>query len=360
MDKKDYIWLTRNTEIDNVCDIFEDCNREPIILKLFRKSHLPKLKTIFADHDVEIYEDKQENFYVEVSDLTISGFCEIAMQCNSDLIYKRNQPYYIPTNRNILINYFWHKSAQQLSALSPQKKLDILFALEPDSYVGEKKHSSALNKQSDKLNALLDLPIPQAFWEREQRKIRLIAAKIATIPNIKEKLENFAELDRLTQQKLLKHTAAITAHYSGIQTPKLFLVSQKEMRQLAGSGWKKTDAINIEKDIYIAKSWLKKQSGIRCLALAWHETNHVAMSFGDYSQFALMEDIMNPRLQYTGDVNDSYIMYPQEKINYALEKQFIEECVARTGIKKLGNTYAPSAEFDVATQYIARSLQKKY
>lgn len=360
MQKRDFIWLTRNTKIDNVCDIFEDCNREPVILKLFRKSHLPKLKTIFADHNVEVYEDKQENCYMEVIDLTISGFCEIAMQYNSDLIYKGNRPYYIPVDRNILANNFWHKSAQQLSALSPQKKLDILFALEPDSYAGEKKHFSVLDKQFDKLNALLDLPIPQAFWEREQRKIRLIATEIATIPDIKEKLENFAELDRLTQQKLLKHTAAVTAHYSGIQTPKLFLVSQKEMRQLAGKSWQKTDAINIEKDIYIGKPWLKMQSGVRCLALAWHETNHVAMSFGDYSQFALMEDIMSPRLQYTGDVNDSYIMYPQEKINYALEKQFIEECVSRTGIKKLGNTFSPATEFDVAAQYLTRSLQKKY
>lgn len=360
MNKHDYIWLTRNTEIDNVCDIFEDCNREPVIFKLFRKSHLPQLEQIFADHNVELYEDKQENCYMKVTDLTISGFCEIAMQYNSDLIYKRNRPYYIPADRNILANYFWHKSAQQLSALSPQKKLDILFALEPDGYADEKKHSSALDKQSDKLNALLDLPIPQAFWEREQRKIRLIASKIATLPSIKEKLENFAELDRLTQQKLLKYTADITAHYSGIQTPKLFLVSPKEMRQLAGNGWQKTDAINIEKDIYIAKSWLKKQSGVRCLALAWHETNHVAMSFGDYSQFAQMEDIMSPRLQYTGDINDSYIMYPQEKINYALERQFIEECVSRTGIKKLGNTFNPAAELDVSAQYMARSLGKEY
>ena len=105
---------------------------------------------------------------------------------------------------------------------------------------------------------------------------------------------------------------------------------------------------------------IKKQSGIRFLALAWHETNHIAMAYGDYSRFAFMEDMLNSQLNYINDVADSYILHPQEKINYALEKQFIEECVARIGIKQLDNTFKPMPAFDVATQYIARSLKKEY
>lgn len=359
MNKNDYIWLTHNTTIDNLCK-FEDCVEQNIKFQLTRNSHLPKIKEIFADHQTLLYKDELKNFCLEIQDMTITDFCEIALQHNSNLIHKSKRIYYIPADCNLNRAFFWHKTAQQLSASSPQKKLDILLALGPDGYSAEEGHIKALEKQSDKLNALLDLPIPPAFWEREQRKIRLIAAAISEIPHIKEQLENFAEISLPARSKLLMQTAAITAHYNNIDTPEIFLVTKPEMRQLAGKGWQNTDAINIEKSIYIGRRWLKKQSGIRCLALAWHETNHIAMSYGDYSQFPLMEDIMNPKLEYLGDIENSYIFYPQEKINYALEKQFIEECVARTDIKKLGNTFNHSSEYDVATQYMARSLNKEY
>lgn len=365
MDKKDYIWLTRNTEIDNFCERFEDCSAQSVIFKLFRKSHLPKIKEIFAGHPSEQYEDKQDNVYFTVKDTSLTDLCAVAMQYNSDITYidEDKRSCFEPVDRQKYRNLFWRKTPLQLSQLPPAEKLNILFALNKDYYLsagGDRRHFAALANQSNKINALLQLPIPQAFWEREQRKIRLITAAISEIPNIKEKLENFAKLDGPAQQRLLKQTAALTAHYGGIATPAIFLVTQKEMRQLAGGGWPTTDAINIEKEIYISKPWLKKQSGIRCLSLAWHETNHVVMAGGDYSQFPLMDDMLNPRLTYLGDIEEAYIMSPQEKINYALERQFIEECVARTGVKQLGNTFKPAAELDVATQYIARSLQKEH
>lgn len=364
MEKKDYIWLTRNTEIDNFCERFEDCSAQSVIFKLFRKSHLPKIKAIFAGHPFEQYEDKQDNVYFTVKDTSLTDLCQIAMEHNSDITYldEVKRAYFEPVDRQRYRSLFWRKTPVQLSQLPPAEKLNILFSLNKDYYISEgrdKRHFAALEHQSNKINALLQLPIPPAFWEREKRKIRLISAAIATIPNIKEKLENFAELDCPAQQKLLKQTAALTAHYGGISTPVISLVTQKEMRQLAGCGWQTTDAINIEKDIYIGKSWLKKQSGIRCLALAWHETNHVVMAGGDFSQFPLMEDMLNPRLTYLGDIEEAYVMSPQEKINYALEKQFIEECVTRTGVKKFGNTFQLAAELDVAAQYMARSLQKE-
>ena len=362
MNKEDYIWLTRNTDIINVCEQAEKLVAQSTVFKIFRKSHLPKIKEIFANRKVLQYIDKQDNCYLKVKNMTVGDFCEIALQYGSDLLHKDGKAFYIPVNQKKDAYIFWRKTPQQLSELSPQKKLDILYALDTDCYMSEEEHLTALKNQADKMNVLLDLPIPPKFWEREQRKIRLIAAEIARIPNIKEKLENFAELNLIARKELLKDTIDITAHYNGIKSPRLFILTQKQMQQYIGDDFQcaDTDALNIDKSIYIRRGEAKKQSGARCLSLVWHETNHVAMTSGNYSQFPLMEDIMNTRLSYVGDIGESYIFSPQEKINYALEKQFIEECVARTGIKKLGNTFAPSDEIDVATQYISRSLQKKY
>ena len=365
MDKKDYIWLTRNTEINNVCNRFEDCNTEPVEFKLFRASHLPQLRQIFADNRTELYRDKQDTCYLTVTDMTVSDFCNIALQHNSDLIYNDadGRIYYDPSDRSKYQHFLRRNTTQTLSRLSPQKKLDILLSISKECYMslhGKEQHEAALDRQANKLNALLQLPISHEFWENERRKIRLIAADIAQIPHIKEKIEDFNTLNLAEQKKLLYKVSGLIAKYNRIKTPRLIMLTTEQIQQFQLDDWVEADAFAFDKTLYICTDKLKEQSGIRCLALAWHETNHIAMSTGDYSRFPTMENMLNPHLNYINGVEQSYIFHPQEKINYALEKQFIEECVARTGIKKLGNTYAPSAEFDVATQYISRSLQKKY
>lgn len=105
---------------------------------------------------------------------------------------------------------------------------------------------------------------------------------------------------------------------------------------------------------------LQNLSGIQCLSLAWHETNHVAQSYGDYTQYPIMEDILSHRLNYLNEYADIYIMHPQEKVNYALEKQFMEESVARIGLRADDKTFLPRVEYDVATQYMVKSMQRKY
>lgn len=363
MKKKDYIWLTRNTDIANVCDCFEDCDRVQVAFKLFRKSHLPQIRQIFADHKTKLQRDNKDNCYLIVKDITVSDFCDTALQYNSDLIYNDadGRIYYDPADRRKYQHFFRRSTPQTLSLLPPRKKLDILLSISKDCYLtlhGKEKHEAALDRNSDKLNALLQLPIPPEFWEDEQRKIRLITAEIAGIANIKAKLEHFHSLDLSAQQTLLRRTVNITAHYNNIKPPHFHLLTEKQMEQFNLSDWVEADAFTLEKDLYICADKLKKQSGIRCLALAWHETNHIAMAHGDYSRYPLMEDILNPRLNYINSVEQSYIFHPQELINYALEKQFLEECAARTGVKHLGNTFRPAAEFDVAAQYIARAFKK--
>lgn len=363
MEKKDYIWLTRNTDIDNVCDDFESCGQQDVVFKLFRQSHLPIIREIFADNRTEECTDNRDNCYFEVKDMTIDDLCSIAWDYNSNLIYNDSDGkiYYDPADRRKYLHFMRRHTAKELSELSPQKKLDILFSINKLCYSSahaDDEHEEALNRQADKINALLQLPIPTEFWEREKRKIRLISAAIARIPNIKQQLENFNLLSPSTQKKLLNQTIRITARYNGIKPPEMHLLTAKQMEKYNLADWANADAFACEKVMYICADKIKDKTGIYGLSLAWHETNHIAMSHGDYSQFAFMDDMLNTQLSYVNDIPQSYIMHPQEKINYALEKQFVEECVARTGINMHDLVFKPAAEFDVAAQYIARSLKK--
>lgn len=365
MNKQEYIWLTRNTEIDNQCDEFADCKKQKVIFKLFRKHHLPKIEEIFAGHDTQVLKDEFDFTYFEVKDMTLYDFCGIAMDYNSDIIY--NDPngrcYYDPADRKKYEHIFRRSTPRELAQLSDRKKLDVLMAINKDCYMrlrNKLSHEQALDRNSDKINALLQLPIPKDFWEHEQRKIRLIAAEIAKMPGIKEKLENFHNLSEEEQRKIFKQTCKITAKYNRIDVPVVRYLSSKQMEdQTADTDWASPEAFASEYYIFVNKDRFKKLTGVQVMSLAWHETNHIAMAYGDYSSFGLMEDILNKRLDYINEIEQAYIFHPQEKINYALEKQLIEEIVTRTGVKADDKTMKMHSEYTVALQYMAKSLNQK-
>ena len=363
MNKQDYIWLTRNTDIDNVCD-FEDCMSEKIVFKLFRKHHLPEIKRIFCGHDTQVYTDEDNSLCLEVKDMTISEFCEIAMNYNSDIIYNapNGRCYYDPADRKKYEHIFRLSTPQQLNRLSDEKKLDILMALNKDCYRDyrrQKLHDESLNRNAAKLNILLQISFPAEFWEREQRKVRLITAEVAKLPHIKEKLQDFHKLSESEKANLFKQACEITAKYNGIEKPKVNILTDEEVEKYTdGNEWVNPEAFASGSNVFVNESALKKLSGIQVMALAWHETNHIAMAKGDYSHFPTVEDKLNARLDYINNVEQSYIFHPQEKINYALEKQFIEELTKRSGVRADDVTLKMQPEYAVAIQYMMRSLQK--
>jgi hypothetical protein len=325
---------------------------------------LAEIKKIFAGHKVQAYKDGKDYVYFEVKDMTVADFCGIAVKYNSDIIY--NDPngrcYYDPANRKKYEHMLRLSTPQQLSQLSPRKKLDILMSIDKDCYFSlrhKQKHEHALERKAEKINALLQFPISPEFWEGEQRKVRLIAADIAKLPNIKKKLEEFQNLNEKAQRKLFAEACKITAKYNAIKMPQLQFLNSEEIKEyVSDNDWVNPEAFASENTIFVAKDALENLSGTQVLSLAWHETNHIAMARGDYSSYPLMEDILSPRLDYINDLEQCYIFHPQEKINYTLEKQFIEEVVNRTGIKADDNTLKIHTENAVAMQYMAKALQK--
>lgn len=365
MQKRDFIWLTRNTDIDNICQSMEECANVDVVFKVFRSHNAAQVEKIFADYETQRYKDQDDFRYVEIRGFSPNDLSEAAKSFNADIMYNfpDGKLYYVPANAKEYMRTFRRSSPKMLNNLSTRKKLDILFAINQECYITQKEqemHDAKLDDNSDKLNALLQIRIPSEFMEDELRKIRLITAEMAKIPNIKQKSENFHKLSRPEQKKLFDAVAEITAKYSNIKAPNLFLVNNRNVIDFAHADWVEADAFAFEKNVYINTDKIKNLSGIQCLSLAWHETNHIAQSYADYGKYPIVEDILSHRLNYLNEFAEVYIMHPQEKLNYALEKQFIEESVARIGIMPDDKTFLPRAEYDVATQYMAKSMQRKY
>lgn len=366
MKKQDFVWLTYNTDIDNECEKFEDCQYEKVMLKLHRKHHLPKIKEIFADHPTQVYKDENDFIYFEIKDMTLCDFCQTAVENGSDVIY--NVPdgrcYYTPVDDRKYLHIFRKLKPKMLYQLSTRKKLNILHGLSQECFDNAAKKQNRedfLDYNSDKLNALLQMAIPEDFWEREQRKVRLITAEIAKLPDINKKLENFQNLSLKQKKDLFAQASRITAKYNRIKEPVLHFITQKQMDEYtSGNEWLNAEAFASENNIYVNIDSVKNLSGIQWMSIAWHETNHIAMARGDYSENPIMEDMLSSHLDYINDIQNSYIFHPQEKVNYALENKFIEEMLARTGVRADENTAKMYTEYAVAIQYMAKSLQRKY
>lgn len=365
MQKRDFIWLTRNTDIDNECNSMEECDSTAVIFKIFRPHNLVRIKEIFSDHKIQRYKDQNDFHYVEIKDYSLDAFAADAQKFNADIMYNapNGKLYYVPVDATAYLRNFRRSSPAMLNNLSTRKKLNMLLALNQDCYISQKVQENRdefLEYNSDKLNALLNLQIPSVFWDDEKRKIRLITAEIAKIPNIKPALENFHVLSPVRQKKLFKSVSEITAKYNHITLPHLFLLNNEEVKAFAHADWVDADAFAFEKNIYINTDKMKELNGIQCLSLAWHETNHIAQSYGDYRKYPMMEDMFNHRLNYLNEYADVYIMHPQEKVTYALEKLFLEESVARIGLIPDKQMFLPRSEYNVATQYMAKAMQRKF
>jgi len=360
--KADLVWLTYNTEICNTCRTVDDCFTQDIVFQVYRPHHLDKLHQIFSDYKIVDTKDKKNNCYAKIKNFTINDLYYAIREYNGDMFLNisDNKVYFVPIDRVKYRRIFNRTPIRILINLPDSVKLNILKSLRQKCYMsakGKEKSEDALYKKTNKLWALLQLHIPSQFMEDEMRKVRLIAGEIAQLPNIKENIEGFRHLPLKEQQNLLTKVCEITARHNHIDVPNIRFLTQKQTDADAGlEKWISAEAFSYEKNVCINKSFFKKDDGVQALSLAWHETTHVAQAYGDYSKYPLVEELFNQNLDFLQKMPQTYLFHPQEEVVYSLEKQFIEKVVEFTGVKTNDATFIYEPEYDIATQYIHRSM----
>lgn len=363
--KADLMWLSYNTEICNDCQTVDDCLSQDIVFRVYRPHHREKLHQIFADYKMRDMKDRENNRYTKITGFNIGDLYQMMKENGGDMFLNTSdgKTYYVPIDKKKYRRIFNRVSAKMLANLPSGKKINILKSLSQKCYMtpqGREKSEQALSKKTDKILALLQIRIPSQFFEDELRKVRLITAEIAKISNIKESLEKFSKLPFKKQQELLKKVCEITAKYNHIDMPNVIFMTQKQIDKDEGlDKWVSAEAFSYERNVCINKDFLKKIDGAQALSLAWHETTHIAQALGDYSQYPLVEEMFNQSLDFLQKMPETYIFHPQEKVVYALEKQFIEKIVENTGIKTNDSTFSYAPEYDIATQFMHRSVNMK-
>ncbi len=363
LNKKEYKWLERHTEIANHCESTEDYACDNIVFGFYRPHHLNVLKKIFANYQHTVSKNDEYNLF-EVKNFSIDDFNDVALKHNADLIYNQSTKtiHYLMNNHNKRKEIRCSNS-QTLSKLSNSQKLDILFSfgqnLFPNDFLRQKQ-DEFIEKNSDKFLALLQLHISPEFMKAEKEKVKRVVYRVSQLPDIKNKLNNFHMLGENKQINLLQQIAQITSDVNGIEAPHIYFMNDEQLaKEKLEMDWIETEAYADDKDIYLIKDSLKTLRGVDCVSTVFHETLHIAQSNADYADFPEMEEMFSPRLNYLQEHSETYLFTPQELVTYSLEKEFYNELIEKTNAQSNVGTHPYVSEYSVAVQYMQRSLTRR-
>ena len=266
--KEEYKWLERHTDILNIVPNIDDYAHEFVKFKVYRPSHIQKIKEIFKNYKCTSGQNKKD-IWIKIKGFTLDNLNETAYQHFGDMIYDCSDHgiYFMPTNKRRNQRILRKASPRLLENLSNRKKLDILFSYAQTIFPTEQQRlhqNEFIDQNSEKFQALLQLKISPRFMENEYQKVRQIVSEIASLPDIKNKLENFHSLPEKEQRFILSETSRITAKVNGVKPPKIHYLSQKQINndeQVAE--WTQADAYADYNDIYLNKDFLKKYNGIK-------------------------------------------------------------------------------------------------
>ena len=363
INETDYKWLERHTDILNIVPNIDDYARESVKFKVYRPNHIQKIKDIFKNYKCDSGQNKKD-LWVKVNGFTLDNLNEAALQYFGDMIYDCREYgiYFMPENRRRNKRILRKSSPKLLANLSNRKKLDILFSyaqtLFPTQKIREQQYDF-IEENSEKFQALLQLKIPSSFMENEYQKVQQIVAQIASMPNIKEKLENFSTLNEKDKRYILNETSRITAEVNKVKPPKVYYLSQKQINkdeQIAQ--WVQTDAYSDYCNIYLNKDFFPKYTGLECLTLAFHETTHIAQTNADYPDFPEMEELFSHRLNYLQNHSEIYLSIPMEIVTYNLEKRFQQQLAEKLHLKTNETYY--NTEYEITQEYLAKALRRSY
>jgi len=365
MEKEDYIWLERNTEIANVCRNLEECAATDTSFKIYRDNHLDRLRRIFHDYPQSLYRDKRDNLLcLTVKGYSLNDLFNAACENGAELILDTTNETvrYICADKKKFQRIFRRSPAKLLENLPNRRKLNILFAFSSGFFIDDaqdKRLKKTIAKHSDKFLALLKLKIPEKFLTAEAKKIDLITGEIVRIPDIHSKIRMFPKLPFAEQKKLINTVCRLTAKANNIKAPHVFYLSEEQLnKDNEFNCFLNTDALTSDRDILFSKDRFNATSGIETLSTAFHETCHIAQMYADYKDFPEMEEILGAKLLYLSSYKETYLSSPPEMLAYPLEKAFIQRLEDSLNIKNKQSFY--ESEYAITCNYLQKSLRRTY
>lgn len=242
-------------------------------------------------------------------------------------------------------------STAQLSALKTAQKINLLDGLIADVIGNDiethAQNINAINIHKEKLSVLLfGLELPHKFLQEEQKKAHQFCRRMATIPALKENLENWPHLTARRRFQISHDILDVfNATYQTNITLKSFSISDWE-RQAVSRGLNPEEIMvptgyAEENEIYLCREKLALCDNLAIPALVFHEALHVTQTQKDWSSYPTVQKLFEEKFNYLGVKNDDlYVMNPVEVHAYGIDRLVINYLQNDMQIKFIDSRYS--------------------
>lgn len=218
------------------------------------------------------------------------------------------------------------KSPEEISRLSPNKRLEILERIIPPqpTLVDINK----LKPHAAKIEQLMfDLKFPPQFWKDEERLASSFVNRLQLIPRLKEDIADWQQLETPAQQRCLQKIADTFCKTYGIEPIKITFFTLEEFnRDRINQGLEPVEipptgqASATDRSIDICADRIKICDNYVPIYLTFHEALHISQQERDFPQYPLVERMFAHKFTFLQLVSEkAYLLDPTEVHAYRMD-----------------------------------------
>lgn len=217
-------------------------------------------------------------------------------------------------------------SLEEISRMPLHKRLAVLKTVLPPepTLIDVKK----LKPYAAKIEQLVfDMKFPRQFWKDEERLAMSFVNRLQFIPNLKENIANWQQLETATQQQCIRKIADLFCKTYGIEPLEIAFFTAEEYNQkrqqqgLPPLEVPPTGTSSLDKrTINICSDRIKECDNYTPIYLTFHEALHISQQERDFPQYPLAEHLLTYKFGFLKLISDkAYLLEPAEIHAYHID-----------------------------------------
>ncbi len=218
------------------------------------------------------------------------------------------------------------KSPEEISRLSPNKRLEILERIIPPQPT--LANINKLKPHAAKIEQLMfDLKFPPQFWKDEERLASSFVNRLQLIPHLKENIADWQQLETARQQQCIQKIADVFCKTYGIEPIKITFFTLEEFnRDRVNQGLDPVEipptgqASAADRSINFCADRIKICDNYVPIYLTFHEALHISQQERDFPQYPLVERMFAHKFDFLKLISDkAYLLEPSEIHAYHID-----------------------------------------
>lgn len=266
---------------------------------------------------------------------------------------------------NSAFNILQTSSLEDIAQKSQEERLNILERIMPPQ--PKSADIEKLFPHKEKVAQLLfGLKFSENFWKTEEKLTFTFVNRLQIIPNIKQKIANWQQLEKSAQTECLQQIADVFCKTYQIEPIKISFFTLEEYRKkqieqgLNPQNVPPTGQADLQKrEISYCEERMKDCDNYVPIYLTFHEALHISQRERNFEPMA--ERMLNPKLTYFKLVTEeAYLLEPAEIHAYAMDALVKQEAQENLRVAFVDNKYDSKTKQAVKQVQITASVLHAY